>query len=149
MGNIGLAAAQRLKPFIGKQGKIIYTGPSRKEDAEKELGGGATYYPDLDTFLPEADIIIVLCSLNDATKNLFTYQKFSLMKKDAIFVNGARGGIVKQDDLVKALEDGMLGGVGLDVMTPEPLPKDDPLTKFERVTLVPHIGSATIRGLRI
>lgn len=145
MGAIGLAVAKRLRPFIGDSGSFIYTGPHRKEAAEKELGG-ATYFASLDEFLPQADIIVVLCSLNDSTKELFTYPKFSLMKKDAIFVNAARGGIVKQDDLVKALEEGMLGGVGLDVMTPEPLPKDDPLTKFERVTLVPHIGSATVGG---
>ena len=146
LGAIGVAAGKRLKPFIGDGGRIIYTGPRRKEGAEKELGG-AEYVPELDGLLAQADIVVVLCSLNESTRNLFTYDKFSRMKKDAIFVNAARGGIVHQPDLIRALEDGMLGGVGLDVMTPEPLSKDDPLTKFERVTLVPHIGSATVGGL--
>ncbi|KAI9006866.1 hypothetical protein DFJ74DRAFT_612018 [Hyaloraphidium curvatum] len=144
LGAIGTAVCQRLRPFIGSAARILYTGPSRKPDAEAAVPGGAQYFADLDEMLPEADIVIVLCSLNSSTKDLFTYDRFALMKPDALFVNSARGGIVKQADLVRALEEGMLGGVGLDVMVPEPLPKDDPLTKFDRVTLLPHIGSGTI-----
>ncbi|KAK9718706.1 D-isomer specific 2-hydroxyacid dehydrogenase, NAD binding domain [Popillia japonica] len=66
------------------------------------------------------------------------------MKNTAILVNIARGGIIVQDDLIEALQQKKIYAAGLDVMTPEPLPKDSPLLKLDNVVILPHIGSATI-----
>ncbi|CAJ0767467.1 23497_t:CDS:2 [Entrophospora sp. SA101] len=112
LGRIGTATAHRLKPFIGTDGKIIYSGRTNKPEATN-LGAARV---EFDKLLSESDI----------------------------FVNSARGAIVNQEDLCRALSDGLLGSVGLDVTTPEPLPSDHPLLKFNNVTVVPHIGSSTL-----
>jgi glyoxylate reductase len=67
------------------------------------------------------------------------------MKRGAIFINTARGGIVDQDALCDALERGEIAGAGLDVMTPEPLPVDAPLLRAPNLVVTPHVGSATLR----
>jgi glyoxylate reductase len=68
----------------------------------------------------------------------------AVMKPDAILINTSRGPVVDTSALVEALEQGKLaGGVGLDVTDPEPLPADHPLYAYERVTIAPHIASAT------
>lgn len=65
------------------------------------------------------------------------------MKKDAIFINTTRGGLVNQDDLYEALTKGIIFAAGLDVTTPEPLPTDHKLLKLKNCVILPHIGSAT------
>ncbi|KAG9305189.1 hypothetical protein G9A89_010697 [Geosiphon pyriformis] len=140
LGRIGTAITRRLQPFIGLNGKVIYTGNSDKPVA-KELGALRV---DFETLLRESDVISVSCTLNEKTREMFNYEAFKKMKKSVIFVNTARGGIVQQDDLVRALSEGLIGSVGLDVTTPEPLDSDHPLLKFQNVLVLPHIGSATI-----
>ncbi|RXG73533.1 Glyoxylate reductase/hydroxypyruvate reductase [Armadillidium vulgare] len=66
------------------------------------------------------------------------------MKKNAVFVNTSRGGLVDQDALIDALKSGQIQAAGLDVMTPEPLPLDHPLINTPNLTLLPHIGSADV-----
>ncbi|CAJ0922538.1 9301_t:CDS:2 [Entrophospora sp. SA101] len=140
LGRIGTATAHRLKPFIGTDGKIIYSGRTNKPEATN-LGAARV---EFDKLLSESDVICVCCSLNEETKGMFNYDAFKKMKRNIIFVNSARGAIVNQEDLCRALSDGLLGSVGLDVTTPEPLPSDHPLLKFNNVTVVPHIGSSTL-----
>ena len=65
------------------------------------------------------------------------------MKRTAIIINTARGGVVDQAALVRALEEGWIAGAGVDVMETEPLPLDDPLLRAPNVVLLPHIGSAS------
>ncbi|CAG8498092.1 7465_t:CDS:2 [Ambispora gerdemannii] len=139
LGRIGKATAIRLKPFIGANGKIIYSGNSDKPYAG-EIGATKV---DFDTLLRESDVICVTCALTSQTKEMFDYDAFKKMKKSVVFVNSARGGLVKQDDLVRALSESLLGSVGLDVTTPEPLDPQDPLLKYDNVFVLPHIGSAT------
>jgi len=67
------------------------------------------------------------------------------MKKTCIFINIARGGVVNQEDLYQALKNGEIGGAGLDVTTPEPLPLDHPLLSISNCVVTPHIGSATFQ----
>ncbi|PKK58278.1 glyoxylate reductase [Rhizophagus irregularis] len=99
---------------------------------------------EFDTLIRESDVICICCALNEETKEMFNYEVFKKMKSNVILVNTARGGIIRQDDLCRALSEGMLGSVGLDVVTPEPLNPNDPLLKFDKVTVVPHIGSGTL-----
>jgi len=65
------------------------------------------------------------------------------MKPNSIFINTARGGIHNEKDLIKALEEKMIWGAGLDVTNPEPMDKNNPLLAMENVAVLPHIGSAT------
>jgi len=78
----------------------------------------------------ESDFVIVTCALTEQTKEIFNEEAFSMMKKNAVFVNTSRGGVVDQNALIKALKNKTIFSAGLDVMTPEPLPTDHELTKL-------------------
>ncbi|CAI2169317.1 17900_t:CDS:2 [Funneliformis geosporum] len=140
LGRIGSATALRLKPFIGNEGKIIYS--SRTEKSEAASIGAIKV--EFDVLLRDSDVICICCAMNEETNEMFNYEVFKKMKKNVVLVNTARGKIIRQEDLCRALSEGMLGSVGLDVCTPEPLDQKDPLLKFDRVTVIPHIGSATL-----
>ncbi|KAI7895510.1 D-isomer specific 2-hydroxyacid dehydrogenase [Mucor mucedo] len=136
LGRIGEAVGDRLKAF--GIGRVIYSGRSEKPGNRL----GAEFVP-FQTLLAESDVIVVCCALTKDTENMFNYEAFSRMKKSVVFVNSARGGIVHQDDLVRALKENLVGAVGLDVTTPEPLPPTHPLYTFPNCLVLPHVGSAT------
>ncbi|CAH0564750.1 unnamed protein product [Brassicogethes aeneus] len=136
-GGIGQAIAKRLAPFEVSQ--FLYTGHSEKPEA-KSLKAKLV---DLETLNKEADFIFISCPLNNETKGMINKDFFGKTKKTAVLVNIARGEIVVQKDLIKALKRGKIFAAGLDVMTPEPLPSDSELLKLPNVVLTPHIGSAT------
>lgn len=142
MGRIGLSVARKLLAFDAA--RILYTGRSKKKEGD-EIGA---QFVDLDTLLKESDFVVVTCALTPETTNVFTAEKFALMKPTAIFVNTARGAVVDQDALVDALKNKVIAAAGLDVMTPEPLPVDHPLTKLDNCVLIPHIGSGTNESRR-
>lgn len=121
LGRIGLEIAKRLVPFKVKE--ILYTSRTEKPEA-KSVNGRKV---ELNHLLKESDIVIVMCALTPETKHLIGEKEFNLMKRSAVIVNGARGGILDQDALVKALKSGTIGGAALDVTTPEPLPADHEL----------------------
>jgi phosphoglycerate dehydrogenase-like enzyme len=100
----------------------------------------------LDELLPVADVVSVHIPLTDASRGLFDPRRFAAMKRGAVFVNTARGGIVDQAALVAALDDGHLFAAGLDVTDPEPLPVGHPLLGRDDVVVTPHIASATADG---
>lgn len=139
LGRIGAAVARRA---VGFGMRILYTGPREKPDVA--AGVGATYV-DFDTLLRESDIVSIHCPLTPETRHLFDARAFARMKPGAILINTARGGIVDHEALLEAVRSGHLGGAGLDVTEPEPLPADHPLMHQERVIVTPHIGSATVR----
>ncbi|KAL0097260.1 D-isomer specific 2-hydroxyacid dehydrogenase [Phycomyces blakesleeanus] len=141
LGRIGEAVASRLKAF--GIGEVLYWGRNKKPVVEAKLNAKLV---SMDTLLADSDYIVVCCAMTPDTKELFDYEAFSKMKKSAIFVNTARGGIVKQDDLVRALDEKLIAGVGLDVTTPEPLPIDHALFKFPNCVILPHLGSATVEA---
>ena len=97
----------------------------------------------LTELLGMADIISLHVPLTPETRGLTNATTIALMRADAILINTSRGPVIETDALVSALESGHLSGVGLDVTDPEPLPNDHPLYTFDRVTIVPHIASAT------
>jgi glyoxylate reductase len=98
---------------------------------------------DLHAALERADFVSVHTPLTPETHHLIDADALARMKPTAILVNTARGPIVDQDALAAALHDDRLGGAGLDVTDPEPLPPDHPLFAAPNVLVVPHIGSAT------
>lgn len=103
---------------------------------------------NLDEMLQTADVVSVHVPLTAETRGLFDRRRFEAMKPGSFFINTSRGGVVDQEALLSALDDGHLGGAGLDVTDPEPLPPDHPLLHRSDVLVTPHIASATVEGKR-
>ena len=95
--------------------------------------------------LKSCKFIIILCPLTDETRHLITIKEFKNMKKDAFLVNIARGPIVKESDLIIALEKKLISGCALDVFEFEPN-YDIKLAKMDNVVLAPHAGSASVKA---
>ena len=96
-----------------------------------------------EELLKQSDIISLHVVLGDRYKNLITEKEFKMMKKTSFLINTSRGPIVKEKDLVKALEDDDIAGAGLDVYDVEPLPQDHKLRFLSNALLMPHIGFVT------
>jgi phosphoglycerate dehydrogenase-like enzyme/glyoxylase-like metal-dependent hydrolase (beta-lactamase superfamily II) len=90
--------------------------------------------------LPKADVVVLACPLTAETRGMFGLPQFNAMKRSAFFINVARGGLVRSEALLTALQNGVIAGAGLDVTDPEPLPFDSPLWKMQQVVITPHIG---------
>lgn len=138
-GEIGTAVARLCQAFgcrvIGCKRHEI-TDPAYDEQA------------DLDTLLKQSDIVSLHVPLTDQTRHLISEEKLKLMKPDAILVNTARGPVVDAKALVKALDEGRLGGAALDVFDQEPpLAADDELLKTPKLTLTPHIGFDSVESM--
>ena len=100
----------------------------------------------LDDLLPVVDIVSIHAPLTDETKHLINAEKLKSMKRGAVLINCARGGIVDETALLESLESGHLLGAGLDVFEKEPPSADHPLLKRLDVVATPHIASATDSG---
>jgi glyoxylate reductase len=137
-GRIGSALARRANGF-GMH--ILYH--NRRPAPELEAQTGAQYRT-LDDLLREADYVVVTVPLTDATRGMFGAREFALMKPTAVFVNVARGAIVKELELVAALKQGRPWAAGLDVFDKEPIGADHPLLRLPNVVVLPHIGSASV-----
>jgi len=101
---------------------------------------------ELDDLLKNSDVISIHAPLNEHTRGLITYEKMKMMRPCAILLNLGRGGIVDEKDLAKALNDNLLGGVGLDVHEQEPIQPDNPLLKLydkEKLIITPHMAWAS------
>lgn len=134
-GDIGSSLAVRLKAFG------TYNIGIRRDVSKSSKGIDEIHNFDwLDELLPKADI--VACSLPDKpqTRGLLNEARLLRMKQDALLLNVGRGSLIDTDALVEVLRVGHLRGVILDVTSPEPLPKDHPLWKMDRVMLTPHIA---------
>lgn len=142
MGRIGTAVARRAA--LGFHMNVLYTANSPKSDAERNLGVQRVSLPDL---LRQSDFVSVHAPLTPQTRHLFTLNEFRQMKPSAIFINTARGPVVKEADLVQALEQGLIAGAGLDVYEDEPLAHPG-LAALSQVVMLPHIGSATTETRR-
>ncbi len=141
LGRIGRAVAKRAKGF----GLAVHYHNRNRvhEDVETELE--ATYWESLDQMLARVDIVFVNCPHTPATYHLLSARRLKLMQKQAFLVNTARGEIIDEVALIKLLKNGDIAGAGLDVYENEP----DINPKFldlDNVTLMPHMGSATLEG---
>ena len=101
----------------------------------------------METLIRESDIITIHINSNAQTRGIIGDQEFAMMKRGAFLVNTARGPIVSEPAMIRALESGQLGGVGLDVFDVEPLPMDHPLRRFDNAVLLSHRGYATVEVL--
>lgn len=143
MGRIGTAVARRAA--LGFNMRVLYTAKRRKEAIEKQLG---VEWVSLPTLLRECDFITINTPLSAETHHLFTLKEFKQMKPTACIVNTARGPIIKEADLVQALQDGLIRGAGLDVFEHEPEMHPGLAAIQDRLVVVPHIGSATVETRR-
>ncbi|WP_175634142.1 2-hydroxyacid dehydrogenase [Pedobacter ghigonis] len=138
LGKIGLEMAK--KCAAAYQMDVIYHNRSQNTEAEQEIGAK---YVSFEELLAQSDVLSVHTALTSETRGKFTYDVFSQMKPNAIFINTARGGIHNETDLTRALKEKVIWGAGLDVTNPEPMDKTNPLLRMENVAVLPHIGSAT------
>lgn len=100
----------------------------------------------LDEVLPEADVLFISAPLTPQTKGMIGAKQFEELKTGAYFIAVSRGNIYDADALVKALDSKRLAGAGLDVFSPEPLPKGHPLWNFENVIITPHVANVSDRS---
>lgn len=134
-GRIGSTVLEMMRG-VGMNVRVC--DPYLTEERKKELN---IVHEDLNTILKESDVVSVHCLLNDETKEMFKSEQFKLMKPSSYFINTARGGIVKTEDLVRAVEERVIAGAGIDVYTgKEPPPADSPLFKMDNIILSPHIS---------
>ena len=120
------------------------------EDVPPEPGVDAIWKPDrLYDLLGMSDVVVIALPLTKATHHLFTRDLFRRMQRHAILINVTRGEIVYGADLMAALEEGLIWGVGLDVTDPEPLPREHALWRHPRAVVTPHTaGGSPRRGGR-
>jgi glyoxylate reductase len=134
LGPIGQAVARRAAGF---DMRVIGWTPSGRQVAGVESAG-------LETTLAEADFLSIHVALCKDTRGLIDAAAISRMKRGAVLVNTARGGIVDETALAVALQSGALFAAGIDVFEQEPVAPDNPLLRLPNVVVAPHIGSATV-----
>jgi D-3-phosphoglycerate dehydrogenase len=137
LGNIGRIVADRAR---GLKMKVIGYDPFIGREAAAKLG---VELAELDDLLARADFITIHTPLTAETKGLIGADALARMKKGALLVNAARGGIVDESALYASLESGHLGGAALDVFVEEPAPAGSPLVAHPRLVCTPHLGAST------
>ena len=135
-GRIGQGVAGRCRGF---NMKILAYDVFQNEEFIRETGAE---YVDLERLLKESDFITIHSPLTEETRNMIAAPQFKLMKKDAVIVNTARGGVIDEAALYDALKSGEIRGAGLDATVDEP-PYNSPLMSCENCIFTPHAGAAT------
>jgi phosphoglycerate dehydrogenase-like enzyme len=135
LGAIGRDVARRAKAF-GMRVIAATRTPCPNEFCERVEPLDA-----LNDLLPQAGVVFLALAFTPETRHLFGQTQFAAMRRGAFFINVARGGLVDQPALAAALDRGHLGGAGLDVADPEPLPDDDPLWRAQNLVITPHVAA--------
>lgn len=124
---VKIARALGMKVLTNSRRPRVYDDPEVK-------------WVSLEELLRHSDFVSIHCPLTPETKHLIDGEKLSLMKPTAFIINTARGPIIKEEDLIEALQKGVIAGAGLDVQDPEPPEINNPLFQMKNVILTPHIG---------
>lgn len=140
VGIIGTGSIGQRLALIMKSFGTHTIGYRRKKEAVD--GFDDIFYDAIgfEYLLSHSDYVILAVPLNDDTKYLMNEKAFKLMKKEALLINIARGDVIDQNALIKALNESWIRGAAIDVTSPEPLPKDDPLWEAKHVYISPHIA---------
>ena len=144
LGSIGRETAQRAH---GLGMRVVATRNSRREGPDYVDYVGLSH--EALALAAQADVVINALPLTPATQNLVDAEFFHAMPTDALFINVGRGGTVDTAALVSALENNTIGGAGLDVVNPEPLPKTSPLWGFKNVIITPHVAAMSNKSLQL
>ncbi len=137
LGAIGKRVAKIAQAFGAR---VIYYSTSGK-NADSDFA-----QVNFDELLEKSDVISIHAPLNEKTKGLINYEALSKMKNDAILINVGRGPIVVDEDLARAIDEGIIGGAALDVFEVEPIPCDNPLLSVrnkEKLIMTPHVAWAS------
>ena len=133
-GNIGRAVAKIANAF--EMRVIAYNRSEKQADGVE--------FVSFETLLEQSDIVSVHCPLNSKSENMFDKNAFAKMKKGALFVNTARGGVMVEQDLFDALQSGHLGGAAIDTLKVEPMEEDCILMGAKNCIMTPHIAWAPV-----
>ena len=140
LGNIGRRVAKIAEGF-GME-VVFYSTTGRNNNINYKRF-------DLNTLLKTSDVVSIHAPLTDTTRNLITYEKLKLMRPCAIILNTGRGAIINEFDLARALNENLIGAVGIDVLTKEPIDSQNPLLKVfdkEKIIITPHIAWASMES---
>lgn len=140
LGNIGRGVAKVAEAFGCKVIFYSASGSNTTTDYERV---------DFDTLCAQADILSLHCPLSDKTRGIMNLDAFRKMKETAVLVNVARGPVVNEEDLYIALTEGLIAGAGLDVLSKEPMDKNNPLGKIkdsEKLIITPHMAWASVEA---
>lgn len=139
LGLVGFGKIARLvaRKMSGFDMEIISYDPYMSRNVFKQFGVRQVSFDEL---LKESDFISVHCYLNDETKHMFNYQAFKKMKNTCVFVNTARGGLVDEKALIRALENKQIGMAGIDVTEAEPIETDNPLLYLDNAVVTSHMA---------
>lgn len=121
-------AVEKIAAALGMK-VLVYTRTVKKEDPK---------FVSLDRLLKNSDVVSVHCPLNEQSKEMFNAKTFELFKDGAFFINTARGGVVNEQALFNALENGKLSGAAIDVLSSEPMADDCILLSAKNITITPH-----------
>jgi len=138
MGRIGKAVTKRA---IGFEMNVLYHNRHRLSNSEEKNIG--IKYVSLKRLFEESDIISIHAPYTKETHEIVNLQLLKRMKSTAFLINTARGKIIKEKDLIFALQKKIIAGAALDVFQKEPIDRKHPLVRMENVVLTPHIGSST------
>ena len=138
LGNLGSMVAKVGKAF----GMEVIAWSENLKMAEAEKHGVMAVTKE--ELFEKSDFLTIHYLLSDRSRNLVKYDDISKMKKTAFIINTSRGPIINEDDLIKALQDEIIAGAGLDVYAIEPLPENHKLRFLPNVLLTPHIGYVTL-----
>ena len=141
MGNIGREVARLAEAFGCKVAYASTSAKTRTENYEQM---------SLEALLGWADVVSVHCPLNDTTRGLIDNEQINLMKPSALIVNVARGGIVVEEAVRKALDEGRIAGAAFDVYPTEPMPADSPLLAVkdsDKLLLSPHNAWSAVESI--
>jgi len=145
LGIVGFGAiGQRVGAIAAALGMKLATTPSRRGTARPD---GVRTLP-LEALLAESDVLTLHCPLTDETRRLVRRETLARMKRSALILNTARGALVDETDLARALSDGAIGGAALDVLSVEPPPVDHPLLTAPRCLVTPHQAWTSLAARR-
>jgi phosphoglycerate dehydrogenase-like enzyme len=144
---LGRVACQAVRKLRALDMTVLYTKRTRLAP-EEETELGVEWVEDADELIARGDYVCMLANFEDANVKLMGEREFALMKPTAYFINVARGRLIDEDALIRALESGTIAGAGLEVFWSEPPITNDPyiplaLRKMDNVVLTPHNGGAT------
>lgn len=140
-GDIGSNFARRVKAM----GAARIVGINRTGSSGEPAYNAVYPSTRLDEVLPQTDILAMAMPATPQTAGILSRERIALLPKEAIVINVGRGSAIDQQALVDALNEGRIAGAALDVMTPEPLPADDPLWSAKNILLTPHVsGNMTL-----
>lgn len=144
-GRISREVAKRLQGF---EAKIVFYDEFIKMSETEQKALNVKQVESLDELLALSDIVSAHVPSNEQTRGSINKEFFLKMKRNAIFINTARGDLVNEQDFIWAIKNKVIAGAGIDVFEKEPLPPNNPYIELENVTVTPHIAAGTIDALR-